>query len=305
MNLTAVGMHDGVVTDPRPCLQCGYSLQGLRADGVCPECGAAVARSLQGNLLEYSSPAFVTRLSRGAMCVLVGLIMLAVWVVSHIIGVARMAGAEPLFGIVSLAGSALGLAGWWLLSTPDPALMGEDKTISARRILRIALVASFAMFVVGNAGQWYLDVRMRTAGGIPGDAMWHFARRIVVGTYIATILIWPFKTFASLSYTRALSLRIPSLILVRRVKFLMWLALVTVIVAALTAGIAGVLSGVGAFDAFSGFLMLFMCAGFVGVVIWCITYASLVGGLRNELVRISRRQRLAQNGPIIHPPLLG
>ncbi len=34
-----------------PCVHCGYDLRGLPANGRCPECGTAIARSIRGDLL--------------------------------------------------------------------------------------------------------------------------------------------------------------------------------------------------------------------------------------------------------------
>ena len=38
------------------CRKCGYNLRGLNKDGACPECGTAVGRSTQGDLLRFCDP---------------------------------------------------------------------------------------------------------------------------------------------------------------------------------------------------------------------------------------------------------
>jgi hypothetical protein len=54
-----------LATQDVPCLRCGYNLRGLKIDGLCPECGAPIARSLHGNLLGYSAPEYVAKLQAG------------------------------------------------------------------------------------------------------------------------------------------------------------------------------------------------------------------------------------------------
>ena len=46
---------DGRLAEDRLCIDCGYNLRGLRPDGLCPECGGAVAASLRGLKLEAAS----------------------------------------------------------------------------------------------------------------------------------------------------------------------------------------------------------------------------------------------------------
>jgi len=42
---------DGCITHDLLCVRCAYNLRMLRADGICPECGTAIWRSLHGRLL--------------------------------------------------------------------------------------------------------------------------------------------------------------------------------------------------------------------------------------------------------------
>ena len=42
----ARGISLGVVARDCPCVSCHYNLKGVRLEGKCPECGAAVSRSI-------------------------------------------------------------------------------------------------------------------------------------------------------------------------------------------------------------------------------------------------------------------
>jgi hypothetical protein len=53
---------------PLPCEQCGYDLRGLSAEGVCPECGHAIAQSLR-NGLGHVEPADLAAIASGTHAV--------------------------------------------------------------------------------------------------------------------------------------------------------------------------------------------------------------------------------------------
>lgn len=59
------------------CRACGYNLLGLDLDNVCPECGKSVRWSID-MLLVNADPAWVRRLGRGALLLVVALGMLGV-----------------------------------------------------------------------------------------------------------------------------------------------------------------------------------------------------------------------------------
>ena len=48
------------------CIGCGYALSGLSPAGVCPECGVGVRWSMPAPLLEFGDAAYVRRLRGGA-----------------------------------------------------------------------------------------------------------------------------------------------------------------------------------------------------------------------------------------------
>jgi hypothetical protein len=148
---------DGPIGFDLPCRRCSYNLRGLLAVGLCPECGTPVGRSLQGDLLRFADPNWVERLARGGRLVMIGLtlVVLGMFIFSALIGaLAAMAGpaAAPMGWI--LIGSLLSLAPWlvllfgvWLITTPDPSGLGEDRYARSRRMVRAGVLASLASVV--------------------------------------------------------------------------------------------------------------------------------------------------------------
>lgn len=57
------------------CIMCSYSLNGLEADGLCPECGTAVVLSLRPSPLGYMEAIDAKRLARG-----VRNLLLPIWI---------------------------------------------------------------------------------------------------------------------------------------------------------------------------------------------------------------------------------
>lgn len=68
----AIPVVDVLATDT-PCTSCGYNLRGLRHDQACPECGAEVWRSCQGDLLRFADPEWLKRLRLGVWLLLASL----------------------------------------------------------------------------------------------------------------------------------------------------------------------------------------------------------------------------------------
>ena len=55
-----------------PCVACGYDLSGLSPKGVCPECGAEIARTL-GAALRGATRGYRLRLRWGAAVLLLSI----------------------------------------------------------------------------------------------------------------------------------------------------------------------------------------------------------------------------------------
>lgn len=141
-----------VVEIDQVCLRCGYDLRGLHATGACPECNTAVIDSLRGTDLRYAEPRYVRTLLLGSSLLLVGVGMLLAEALIPCVGVAySLPGTHAFHQLVALITSGLQLAGWWLLSTPDPALIGRDPNGVSRRIVRSASMGAGALWAFGAA----------------------------------------------------------------------------------------------------------------------------------------------------------
>ncbi len=198
----------GVVTTDLPCRKCSYNLRGLTIDGRCPECGAAVGLSVQGDLLRFSNPAWVRTLQRGVRLIIWGVVVIILGALLAVV----LAVTVPAVGLaavaVPLVGYVLTLVGTWRLTEPDPSGLGEDQYGTSRRLIRITLV----MGVIDAA----LDVVSELITVPPMIAVALLFLAIVFG--IAGVV----GLFAQLQYLKKLALRIPDVKLAGRAHFLMY-----------------------------------------------------------------------------------
>lgn len=236
-----------VVSDDRPCLVCGYNLRSMAVSAQCPECGTPVERSLRGILLRYSSPDYVATMRRGItlveaslvlqiLMVVVGIAVMGVFIGTGTIGprgagtgtgAPRFAGAPVVFQQVQQLVTALvrgmTLLGWWMFSTPDPALLARDPGHGARRILRIFLacsaVLSLAGFVAGMLPG--LKAQVAAAAGTGMFSMATFGVLALIGLAGAVAQLVGF--IASMNYMMQLARRIPDAKMERQAERYRWL----------------------------------------------------------------------------------
>ncbi|MEM7227597.1 MAG: hypothetical protein AAF432_02165 [Planctomycetota bacterium] len=205
------------------CLRCGYALTGLDLDGACPECGTPVTRSLQGNLLHFSDPAYVRKLRAGLLVVVIGIVIDMLLLITNIAfgsfiafqtgsGASLNASVQIFEAISTILEAAIAIAlifGWWTFSAPDPAFLGRESGNVARRIVRItAIIIAITLFV-----RVIFELAVPTA----------WAANVVGGLTFISWLAYGTKFFASMLYIRWIARRFPSVRLVATAERNMWM----------------------------------------------------------------------------------
>ncbi|MFM9957967.1 MAG: hypothetical protein ACKVZJ_07810 [Phycisphaerales bacterium] len=272
-----------IISVSRPCISCLYDLKGLPIQGVCPECGTSVALSLRGNMLARSSWAYLATLQSGLVCVQAAVLSLGIGALTLVFGgffaaaIAAALGqggaAGGLFLLAALAGLvmstvvpvALGLYGWWKVSTPDPHITVDDRGEPERRNLRAALWLELGIISIAALCLVASWVGPGT-GGVAGTLF-----NIFLLCYFGALVL---RYFLSLRYIRWLARRVPSEQLVRQTERLMWLGPVLMVAGAL--------------------------ACFVGPIIAMVLYFNVVDRLRLNVkhIRITTMTRAARDTPL-------
>jgi hypothetical protein len=156
---------DGRIVEDRLCIDCGYNLRGLRPDGVCPECGGAVAASLRGLKLEAASLPWLRAVRRGFKWLRHSILLaLLSWIVSAIV-VGTMSGyfsttsapaasapiSEVVLGLVSigsfLAALALASCGFVYATRAEPRVKLRGEGLWPRRLARVLAATTLVLAV--------------------------------------------------------------------------------------------------------------------------------------------------------------
>jgi hypothetical protein len=245
--------------DDVPCLNCGYNLRGLPSDGACPECGAPVQRSLQGNLLIYSSAGYLAALHRGLICIISAVLAQIGLTVVLVIGVILSAAVSQSWqgqiqiwvNVISIPIAALSLYGWWLFSAPDPAVIGGDTGGRPRQIIRITVI------VVAICTLMSLSAFATREQSIQAEVLNGAAALIMSVAGIA-------QFFASMMYIKWLAPRLPDKALAARASKYMWMLPLIYVVGA--------------------------CAAFIGPLVATIMYLVMLNRIRLQLRELRERQ---------------
>lgn len=272
-----------VVPEGPTCRRCGYELKGLPMKGQCPECGLSVARSLRGNLLEYSDPSYVRRLATGALLVEVAILAFCAVPIGALvvvtIGTAMSLDStmvevlSAVGAVVSIGASIVGLLGLFVLTSRDPAFVGADESDRSRLVTRWATVVC----AVGWAGASVISMLPTVASVAPA----RFAAVLSLSTAAATIALWV-QVIASLFYLRHLAMRVPHAGLREEITAVKTLAVTTVVCITATFGFGAMM--LGCVGILAGLIALVL------LLVLVIRYADIVDRTRRHLGRIARSQ---------------
>jgi hypothetical protein len=251
LQTTAALDEQGRIAGDLACRECAYNLRSLELDGVCPECGTSVAGSARGHYLQFASPLWVKKLSRGALLLVIALAAsvvagIATWAVSFALAMVAVPSTLPAspptgllaaliaIGAVQVAVAVVAIVGLVYLTVRDPAgrTLGEGR--SARRVVRVCLCLSPApiLGILVAAGMKQ----------IPGALPLAIVVNVVMAFAMAVaLLVLP---LALLRHVIALMRRIPRPGLVTYAKIEFWGLLVVGVL--MVFGIATIaLAGVG------------------------------------------------------------
>jgi hypothetical protein len=105
-----------------PCRSCGYNLRTLATNGLCPECATPIASSLRGDLLREADPNWLRQMHTG--CKLEYGAIWAAWI-SYVFLLPLPFSLYRTFA--APAAAAVMALGTWMLASPDPSGIGEDR----------------------------------------------------------------------------------------------------------------------------------------------------------------------------------
>jgi hypothetical protein len=131
------------------CRKCSYNLRGMAGDGLCPECGAPVSLSMRGDLIRYSDPAWINRLSSGITLILWGVGIVIVAFALQLWNRSQFLFSPLVPRLVSLAGDLLYDAGYWALTLPDPSGLGENLYGRYRKLVRVCVCLMLVLHLWG------------------------------------------------------------------------------------------------------------------------------------------------------------
>ena len=216
------------------CIACGYDLQRLSQDGVCPECGMAIARSLGGNCLARADAGWLKKLTFAQSLIawsFKGLMFLAFMTVilSIIFPLVTIVPGSTIFSIVyeliaiiclsfviAYSGMSVGVV---FVVTPDPKSGSELPKgfewilVVGFPLLNIVLIMLVGMILIGRP---FMPSSFSVFSGI-----------IVFGLLIVVLL----------QHLRKLIERIPNSILANRIKRCIRLTSGTILMIALFLGL--------------------------------------------------------------------
>lgn len=140
------------------CMECGYNLRGLPADGNCPECGTLIRHSRRNADLLYADVDWLASIVRGQQFILAGA-AIGLVLIPFTVGALFAEGVGAVIGLLLIQISPmLILFGTFHLTMREPNVYERPRATLIRRLARIALaLASILLlipFVLFLSGVW-------------------------------------------------------------------------------------------------------------------------------------------------------
>ncbi len=163
------------------CIECDYELGGLAFEGLCPECGVPIARSMRGRLLRYEPVRWLSHLVRGIQiwCHATVVLLVLPFVAALLVGammlfnlltgmpssrVMEFLGDALIYAFIAFTGIALAFytLGLWLVTKPKA---GAKNVLRRIRLPTRLLALAMPIFIGGLVAEPFviLDIALGTA----------------------------------------------------------------------------------------------------------------------------------------------
>lgn len=217
--------EQGVVTEAVPCRGCGYNLWGFSLAQVCPECGWAVSRSVQGSELRHSPPTYLRTLRTSILVILAALLVDIVSTFAVVIADVindyytmrwELGAAHVGSEAISFIANVVTVWGFWRFTTPDPTLTRSQQRTSAYWVLRLATITAALSGLLDTVFAVLAATKGLSASSVMGSATWVFSFLVY-----ALTAAW---ISAAMHFVGEIAGRVPDVVLARHAKTMVWLS---------------------------------------------------------------------------------
>jgi len=156
------------------CAGCGYSLVGVDAVGngsstpqTCPECGHPVSSSRRSVVLVYAGDRWLRRLQLGIAAWLLTVVIQTIIGYSFWLDMLRILPLPdlPVWSRLFVSHYVAAGVAYWLLTTPEPARLGDVSHVRRLTVLRWTMLITLACIAIDS--YWFPDRSY--------DGPWRFA----------------------------------------------------------------------------------------------------------------------------------
>jgi hypothetical protein len=243
--------------------------------GRCPECGTPVGVSVSGDFLRFSDPAWLRTIAQGMSLILWGIL---VGVVVGIAGQIIFRGVPVLHSVIALLASSIGVTGAWMMTTPDPGSLGQEKAMNARTFTRIAVACG-----VGSSALQLIQVSLAHGGA---------SLPVLAILYVPFAIIGVVGEFTKFAYIGRLAMRIPNAELAKKAEKVRWgyaISLGVVVICGAIVVMMAALGAGGGTGRAGGFMFVGCSAGIAGIVllVYAIKGIVLISNMRKAIAEQS------------------